>query len=667
MEGLHLSSLFSDGMVLQRNAHVRIWGYDSSSREVNVILTRKINHYEKEIRIEQDHPLDEDKQLIEMILHESKTLVNHNGYWETWIDTKNETVDCELLIKNLKGEECRIKNVCIGDVFICAGQSNMELPMNRVKDQYPEEIENPNMPYVRQFKIPELCDFHKPVTELLGGSWEEAQTDTIRDFSATAYFFGKSLYENSKVPIGLINASYGGSRIQSWMSRDMLADFKEELEIADRYSDDSFIIHQLDKNDKQMMEWHGDVDKRDLGLAKRWYENDCSVDEWDTIDLPGFFINTPLEEFIGVVWFKKDVLIPRSMVGKKANLWLGTIVDSDEVYVNEFYIGKTEYQYPPRKYSIPEGVLQEGVNKITIRVKCENGNGRFTPDKEYCIFTGEHHKIEECIDLTGTWSYRIGAKAKKIPPTDFVNWKPTGLYNGMMAPCHRYTISGMIWYQGEGNTYSPFDYEALSLAMINGYRANWNQGNFPYYYVQLPNFSIDLEETYSGWPELREEQERLQQFENTGMVCAIDLGEDNDLHPLKKKEVGERLARLVRAKQYKENIEYSGPTIEGIEVVINEQEMNIVIECGHVSRLLVKDRISGSHKKEEDIIDFQVAGDDRVYKTVAVRIDENKIYLQLGKEEQPRYLRYCHSNAPKGALLYNEDRLPMAPFTRYLL
>lgn len=639
---LRLPSLISDGMILQRNAQVRIWGYDSSGREITVILLRLL----------------EEKEQV------STTIVNQEGYWEIWIDTKEESTECQLIIRDSEAEEYCIENVCIGDVFICAGQSNMELPMERVKDQYPEEIENVSMPYVRQFKILECCDFHKEKEELLGGNWKEAQVDTIREFSATAYFFGKFLYENSNVPIGLINASYGGSRIQSWMSRDMLADFKKDLDLADTYSDDSFVKHQQNKNEQQMTEWHDDLDKRDIGVKEKWYKNHCYTNEWDKMELPGFFEYTPLKDFIGVVWFKKDLMIPKSMVGKKVNLWLGTIVDSDMVYINGVLIGKTEYQYPPRKYNIPEEVLHEGVNTITIRVKCENGGGRFTPNKEYKIFNGEHHKMEEFIDLTGTWCYRIGAYAGKIPPTDFVNWKPTGLYNGMMAPCHRYAINGVIWYQGEGNTDDPYNYEALGTKMIHGYRERWNHGNFPFYYVQLPNFTIDLDEVNSGWPELREEQERLLKIENTGMVCAIDLGEDNDLHPLNKKEVGERLARLVCAKQYGMNMKYSGPTIEQIDVVSKEKQTEIIITCGHVSKLLIKDRISGKHRPVEDLIDFQVAGDEAVYETVQAKVAGDRIYLQWEREGRPRHLRYCHSNAAKGALLYNEVGLPMAPFAR---
>lgn len=637
---LQLPSLFSDAMILQRNAHVRIWGYDCSGRRVTVIL------------------LNQEKEQV------STTIVNQEGYWETWIDTKEESTECQLIIRDSEAEEYCIKNVCIGDVFICSGQSNMELPMERVKDQYPKEIENVYMPYVREFKILECCDFHNPVEELIGGNWKEAQVDTIRNFSATAYFFGKFLYENSNVPVGLINASYGGSRIQSWMSREMLADFKKDLDLIDTYSEDSFVKQQLDKNEQQMMEWHGDLDRRDIGLEEKWYKDQSYTKDWNTMVLPGFFENTPLQDFIGVVWFKKEIVIQGSMVGKKANLWLGTIVDSDMVYVNGTLIGSTEYQYPPRKYIIPEEILHEGVNSITIRVKCENGKGRFTPDKEYKLFTGEHHKIEKFIDLTGTWSYRIGAYTKKIPPTDFVNWQPTGLYNGIMAPCHRYAIKGMIWYQGEGNTDDPINYEALSFAMIRGYREKWNQGNFPYYYVQLPNFTIDLDEINSGWPELREEQERILKIENTGMACAIDLGEDNDLHPLNKKEVGERLSRLVCAKQYGMNMEYSGPTIEQIHVVSKEKQTEIIITCGHVNELLIKDRVSRKHRPIKELVDFQVAGNETVYETVQAKVEGNRIHLQWKKEERPRYLRYCHSNASKGALLYNEAGLPMAPFAR---
>lgn len=647
MCSLQMPRLLSDGMILQRNTKVKIWGKGVSGRNIQVELAH-INSRE-------------DDKITKTVVTVEHTTVDSKGNFEVWIHTPEYGENYELTIEDSVGDKVTIKDVAIGDVFVCSGQSNMELPMERTKDQYPEEIRNCNYPLLRQFKIIENANFHGPIDELLSGSWQAANKESIYQFSATAYFFGRALVRDNHIPIGLINATLGGSKIQSWMGLDMLEGVDEDIALAQQYAKDEFIQGQIEKNIQQANSWHQELDQKDEGLGTvTWYEEDYPIDNWDTIELPNVFANTSLNGLIGSVWLSRNFNVLDEMTEVDTNLWLGTIVDSDVVCVNGTCVGRTEYQYPPRKYVIPAGLLHRGENRITIRVKCENGTGRVTPGKPYCIFIGEDIITKEKIDLTGTWRYRIGARAEVIPPTDFVNWKPTGLYNGMMAPCHNYVIKAVLWYQGESNTEAPEQYEKLSQRMIEGYRKKWNNPDLPFYYVQLPNFSIDLDKEHSGWPELREAQERLLQYPNTGMACVIDLGEDNDLHPLNKKDVGERLARLVQAKLYDMDIEYSGPVVTDVKVETKEDSYSLMLTCNHAE--------GGMYTQDaSNIIDFEVASEDMNFVKAEAILHKDRIELSVKLDNTPVYVRYVHSNTPCGSLIYNKQGLPMAPFARKLM
>ncbi len=630
MNDFKLPKLFGDGMILQQKTEVHLWGYDLPGRKV----------------------------MISFLGIENIVTTDDNGIWETRLYNLEPGGPFSMYINDSGGNVAVISDILVGDVWMCSGQSNMELPMERVKDIYPEEIKNCENSKIRTFKITEHADFHGPLRELLSGEWKQAGPDTILQFSATAYFFAEEMYRLTGIPIGLINASLGGSRIESWMGRDMLSGYKEYLDTADRYGEDAFIQHQLTKNQEQMERWHSALDAADEGLKEHW-EKDIAEFEgkedignsWKPIEIPFFFKNTVLKGFIGSVWFKRTFVVPAKLAGKAAGLWLGTMVDSDTVYVNGIWAGHTDYQYPPRKYQIPEGILKEGKNTITIRLKCENGEGRFTPGKKYAIWGDDGSEI----DLTGNWKYRIGAFCGKIEETDFVNWKPTGLYHGMMAPCHSYTIGGFIWYQGESNTHEPDNYRGLMERLIEGYRKKWENQNLPFFYVQLPNFSIDLTEKDSGWPELREQQRLAQSLPGTGMVTAIDLGEDNDLHPLNKKEVGRRLALLAGAKLYGSKEECSGPGVD--KIVVKGNSIHLV--CSHAVGMY-----AASPDKGDSIEDFEVAGGDGVFVRARAQINETGIILTYPEEvEKPAAVRYCFANTNKGALIYNSSGLPMSPFT----
>lgn len=641
MERLQLPRLLSDGMVLQQKKRVRIWGEDEPGRRVTVSFHGK-DYSEK---------------------------VNTDGTWEIFMEQADAGSDYQMLIADDAGEEHVIRDVAVGDVFICSGQSNMELPISRVMDRYPEEIARCDNPLIRTFKIIENAEFHGPLKDHKSGQWIAVSKNSFPEFSATAYFFAKHMYRMTGVPVGLINASLGGSRIESWMSRDMLTGYEDFLALADRYSDDEFVRKRLDLNLRQAEKWHNRLDSVDRGLKEKWYRGEPDLSEWKEIEIPFFFRDTQLKDFIGSVWFYREFTVGKQLAGKEAKLWLGTIVDSDTVYVNGIQVGHTEYQYPPRKYIVPAGLLKEGKNTIVIRVKVEIGQGRFTDEKVYALF-----RDADRIELSGKWRYRIGASCEMIEATDFVSWKPTGLYQGMMAPCHKYVSAAILWYQGESNTHETAgNYCDLMERMIRGYRAKW-EDELPFIYVQLPNFRVerygaDRDDVINDWPCVREEQRRALKIPGTGMVTAIDLGEDNDLHPLNKEGIGFRLAMQAAKMLYGKESECEGPQIEDVYVerISHHMKVTLTFRCTSGMYADPKTDPEGAVPDERNAVkavrDFELVDEKGRIHTAEAQIAGDKVLLTCEDEMTAvKEVRYCYHNTNTGALLYNKEGFPMTPF-----
>lgn len=637
---LRLPRLISDGMVLQQKKKVHIWGWDEPGCEV----------------------------MLSFLGKEYMATTGEDGKFSFFLDALAPGGPYTMEMKDRQGQEKILSDIWVGDVWICAGQSNMELPMERVKDKYPQEIADCKNTAIRTFKITEHADFHGPLTDHLSGEWKAADDNTILTFSATAYFFARQINRMLGIPIGLINASLGGSRIESWMGRDMLEGYDDFLALADQYADDKFVEERLLYNQTFMEKWHTHLDKADKGLTENWkYGIPAGCEsKWKDVQIPFFFADTELAGFIGSVWFCRKFTVSEKLAGKRAKVWLGTIVDSDTVYVNGQWIGQTDYQYPPRKYTIPAGLLKKGENTIVIRVKCENGYGRFTPGKEYALWNEE-----ERVSLLGKWSYCIGAGCEQIEETDFVNWKPTGLYNGMMAPCHAYTVAGILWYQGEANSWNPDNYMDLTERMIRGYREKWNDNTLPYLYVQLPNFSgeiydIDRKGNTCCWAPMREVQRSALSLPETGMVVAMDLGEDNDLHPQNKKDIGFRLAMQAMKKLYGLDAECEGPQVKAITVTcINEDsgDFEIRIQCQKCSGGMY----AFSPNKGKSVDDFEVLDALGNSYRAKVILEKDAVLLTcVNMLAKPAAVRYCYSNTNKGALIYNRGGFPMSPFVMKL-
>ncbi|MCR5421827.1 MAG: sialate O-acetylesterase [Lachnospiraceae bacterium] len=639
MSGLKLPRLISDGMVLQREKKIHIWGWNEPGSKITVQFKNEI------------YKTDTDKK----------------GDFEVWLDPCSYGGPYELVISDDKNEHITVKDVLVGEVWLCSGQSNMELPMSRVKDKYPDELINCDYPFVREFKIKENINFMMPLEEPETGCWRAPSKEYISEFSATAYFFARELNALTGIPVGFIDLSLGGSLIHCWMSREMLAGYDIKLKEADKYADDDFRNSVYETNVSEPQKWHKEIDEKDEGLKEHWESEDTDDGLWKEVELPAFFKDTEIGNTLGCIYLRKSFDIPSEMVGKEAYLWLGTMVDSDRTYVNGEFVGNTEYQYPPRKYSVRKGLLHEGKNNVTVRLKAEyyleysdeeRSAARFTPGKEFKIFNDDNF-----VDLSGLWKYKIGAVAdREAPRQDFVSWKAMGLYNAMTAPCHKYPIGGINWYQGESDCVNTEEYTDLFVRMIEGYRKEWKDPDIRVNVVQLPNFVIDNAKDDDSWYKMREVLRRLKDHvSDCKSIVTIDLGEDNDLHPQGKKELGRRLALMTAHYCWDNNIECFGPEIKKIMCSVNNDEAEIIISMDHTGEKLLVREANG--KGSDGVVkDFEVIDEAGNCLPAQVKVHKDRIILVInGLKYSVKEIRYCYSFTNKGALIYNSDGLPMSP------
>jgi sialate O-acetylesterase len=366
------------------------------------------------------------------------------------------------------------------------------------------------------------------------------------------------------------------------------------------------------------------------------------------MQIPGYWADGELGKVNGVVWFRKDLELPAELIGKPARLNLGRIIDADSVFINGVYVGSVSYQYPPRRYDIPENILKKGKNSIVVRIINTNGRGGFVPDKPYELVFSDTK-----IDLKGSWYYRLGAKMGPLKGKTFFRWKPTGLFNGMIAPLTNYSIKGVIWYQGESNTGRPEEYRTLFPAMIKNWRDNWNQVEFPFLYVQLHNYMKSYDyPTESNWALTREAQLKALSLPNTAMVVAIDLGVWNDIHPLNKKDVAVRLALAAQKNAYNEkSVVSSGPIYQSMEVKAD----SIILTFSDIGSGLI---VKGGEKFKY----FAIAGKDKKFIWANAKIKEDKIIVWNNEIKKPVAVRYAWADNPDGANLYNKEGLPASPF-----
>jgi sialate O-acetylesterase len=576
---------------------------------------------------------------------------SEGGKWRVLLDSQvsggphtMEITARESGVPVQKPEKISIENIYIGDVWICSGQSNMELPMQRLKDNYPEEWGSPN-PLIRQFKVSQEWDFSGP-RPAVGGSWASASGVTLDGFSGTAWFFANAIFENHHTPIGLINAAWGGTPAEAWMSRGALAAFPEKLALANLYADTALCDEIIRKNAAEVKAWQDQVDAADDGMVAEWHRPETDVSLWSEMNLPGNFSENEdgLANFCGVIWLRREFNVNGEFLAGESKIWLGTIVDADTVFINGICVGNTTYRYPPRKYTVPAGLLREGKNTVVIRVVCCNGQGGVTKDKDFRIFSEKGN-----IELSGTWKYRVGARAEPRPEEFFFQRQPTGLFNAMIAPILDFPCKGVIWYQGESNDRNPREYGALFPALINDWRAQKQQPDLPFLFVQLPVWGAPEENNESSsWAIIREAQCSALALPFTGMAAGLDLGEWNDLHPLNKKDIGRRLALAAEKLVFKKSNTAPGPMLRGIERR-GEKLLLTFDNCG-----------KGLTAREKPHVSVMSGGN--LIRLPAVIESPECLSVDISSVKNPEKVLYAWASNPRDRQLYNADGLPMVPF-----
>ncbi|AZK45314.1 sialate O-acetylesterase [Paenibacillus lentus] len=676
---MRLSSMLSDGMVLQRNARVMIWGTAESGRKVQVSFLGQ----------------------------EYGTTADSNGDWRVALEKLQPGGPYEMTISMEHQEsivQSVIRDILIGDVWVLGGQSNMELPVRRTLDVLAEEVANVNLPFIRQFAVPQTYNFHGPQHELpraehrdaaQGEGWITATPRNVLDFSAVGFFFAKALYEKYQVPIGLIHAAVGGTPIEAWISEPTLRAIGGYEAVLEQCKDDHYVSETKLRDEERNQLWYEQLNDNDLGLKEGWFRVLCDTSGWEDIQVPGSWSGSKLASVRGAVWLRREFDVPVSMLeggvrnngmrnsemlndqmrngellnvemlhdeirNRELMLKLGTVVDADDTYINGVCIGKTGYMYPPRRYPLPEGLLQPGRNMLTVRVISTQNTGGFVKDMPYKIVAGSRE-----LDLRGAWKYRIGAVTEALESQTFFQYMPSGVYNSMIAPLRDYPIKGILWYQGESNTGQPAGYSELFARLVQDWRRNWGSDEIPFIYAQLANLGEE-DDSQVNWAELREEQRKGLTVPNTAMAVTIDVGEYNDLHPQDKKTVGQRLALCARKLAYgEEQLVYSGPMFKSMErigganaadVTTAEDASTIVVHFDHIGSGLTT-RDGG------ELQGFAVCGPDGRFFPANAVISGDTVIVKHDEIRQPVHVRYAWSNNPARANLYNREGLPASPFS----
>ncbi|MBL7744477.1 MAG: sialate O-acetylesterase, partial [Chitinophagaceae bacterium] len=578
---IRLPRLVRDSMILQRDCKVKIWGWASAGEKVSVKFNGRTY----------------------------KTKTSSDGKWSVLLSPMKAGGPYTMDITG--NNRISLKDILFGDVWVCSGQSNMVHQMNIHDVTYAKDIAEANYPQIRQFWMPTMTHLQGQQDNLPTGYWKPAVGEEVRPFSAVAYFFARKIYEKYHTPIGLINASVGGTPIEAWISEEGLKEFPEIQSTIQKNKDTAY-VNGLNRRAFANSPARP-AQPQDKGLTGPipWYDVTYVPKAWHTINIPGYWEDQGIKDLNGVVWYRKEIDVPASMTGKPAKVFLGRIVDADVLYINGKQVGNTTYQYPQRRYNVPADILKAGKNVFVVKVTNTNGKGGFVPDKPYCLFTGN-----DTVDLKGTWQYKVG-EVYEPRSGGFgggginAQNQPAALYNAMIAPVINYTIKGFLWYQGESNAGRASEYAKLQPAQIADWRTKWQQGDIPFLFVQLPNY---MDATYtpseSQWAELREAQLNSLSVPGTGMVVAIDLGEWNDIHPDNKKDVGERLALAASKIAYGENIVHSGPLYESS---VTDGNKIIISFTGLGSGLVTNDG--------EELRQFAVAGADKKFVWAKAKIE----------------------------------------------
>lgn len=630
-----LPQLFQSGMVLQRGKPVPIWGKANAGEQVVISWQKK--QYTATADADGRWRIDLPK-------------MKAGGPYT--LEVKSEEVNSEKLV---------IEDVMVGDVWLLSGQSNIDVTIERVYPQYVDEIENFNIPQVRLFRVQNATNTHGVQDDIRHTSinWKPLTKQNAWLFSAVGSFLGKRMWEKNKVAQGIIVNSWGGTPIEAWISADsLMKDYPMLIKRLAFYQNDKYLRAQSQANAEANNRWQELLDKTDNVLE---YPLPSYQDSnWQTIDQ-----NNWNWRGTGSVWLRQHIYINKEHAGKPARLLLGTLFDQDITYLNGKEIGHTYYQYPPRRYDIPEGLLREGDNVIAVRFINKYGAVHFIPEKPYLIAFGDDRFSQnpmpkDVIPLDRMWKMHVGVEMPNCPSADVsMQNQPTTLYNAVLYPLAPYAINGVVWYQGESNTGNPAPYADYLKKLMGCWRDRW-QEQLPFCIVQLANYDgrqqtgnprpivPESNPVNSSWARLREAQRLTAKDDARAELAVInDLGETVDIHPLRKKEVAERVGlcfdRLIYNNKVKLSPEVISTEVQGDRVLLT---LDQPVQAG-------------------TLFDFELAGSDGRFMNVEATAEGNRITILSPSHlltSSPQKLRYAWKDNPTRANVRSLSGLPMSSF-----
>ena len=630
---VRLPQLFQSGMVLQRNKPIPVWGKADASEQITILFNKK--------------------QYV--------TCADANGNWRIDLPKMKAGGPFVLEVRGEKGETRELTDVMIGDVWLCSGQSNIDVHIERVYPQYVQEIDSYENPRIRLFRVQNETSTHGVKDDIRPTpiNWKPLTKQNAWPFSAIGYFLGKRMFEKTKVAQGIIVNSWGGTPIEAWISTDsLMTDYPMLIKKLAFFQSDNYVRAQMQANNE---------------ANKRWDELLNSVDATQTYPLPSYQDSdwTTINQNdwtwrgTGSVWLRQHITIDKAHAGKPARLLLGTLFDQDITYLNGKEIGHTYYQYPPRRYDIPEGLLQEGDNVIAVRFINKYGAVHFIPEKPYMICFGDDRQSQnpmpkDVIPLSDQWKMHVGAVMPNCPSGDVsLQNLPTTLFNAVLYPLAPYAISGIVWYQGESNTGNPAPYADYLKKLMGCWRDRWQDPQMPFVIAQLANYdgrqqtgmprpiTPQTEPVNSNWAQLREAQRTVAKADPYAELAVLnDLGETVDIHPLRKKEAAERIALCFDRLVYQDKKLKLSPEV--VSADINGTAIQLTLD---------------QPVQEGDLYTFEVAGENKTFYNVAAISKGNVItLLNFNAAITPCYVRYAWKDNPLQANVRSLSGLPMSSF-----
>ncbi len=608
-----LPKFFSDNMVLQRNVQIPIWGWGNPNEKIVI----KFHNQTK------------------------NTTTDSEGNWIVRLDVEKAGGPFRL---SISGENTiQINNVLVGEVWLCSGQSNMEW-LVRYSLNAEEEIKTAENPFIRHIKIEKTIN-SLPQNDISGGKWNVCDSVTVGDFSAVAYFFAKNLYAELKVPVGIINSSWGGSNIETWISREGFEssdEFKEMIAKMPKISNDSLYKARITLQREKVEQ----IQKVKLNSFNETAFKEINFDasKLPVLFQPKAWEQQSLGEFDGVVWLRKTINLTKEQSVRPATIFLSAIDDEDITYINGTKAGSMNQWDAERKYAIPKGILKEGKNVIVVKVIDGGGGGGMWGKPENVRLDLEN----ETISLSGDWKFQVESIKLEFNQNEF----PSLCYNSMVNSLIPFAFKGVLWYQGESNTERAYQYRKAFPLLIRDWRKKWNN-EFPFYFVQLATFKTNGDSNEgSDWAELREAQTMTLSVPKTGMAVTTDIGNPNDIHPINKQPLGKRLADLALNNDYNKPRLCKCPAYKSLAI---KNSQAIITFSNANSALIAKD-------KNGEVNGFEIAGSNQLFYPAKGIIRGNKVIIESSEVPNPVAVRFGWKGDDSDCNLFNAEGLPAVPF-----